>query len=108
YVAEIYGDIFFPTHNQRRGYMDIREFQHHLWQLFRAISQSLDGPLGTIVQAHGITMTQMRMLVEVQQRGEVTVGELSQALGSAPGNASAMCKALEKKGLLSRDRSPED
>lgn len=88
--------------------MDIREFQHHLWQLFRAISQSLDGPLGTIVQSHGITMGQMRMLVEVHHQGEITVGELSQALGSAPGNASAMCKALEKKGLLSRERSPED
>ena len=88
--------------------MDIREFQNHLWQLLRAISQGLDGPVGTVAQSHGITTTQMRLLMEVQHRGEATVGELSQALGSAPGNSSAMCKALERKGLVSRDRSPED
>ncbi|WP_461367032.1 MarR family winged helix-turn-helix transcriptional regulator [Candidatus Darwinibacter acetoxidans] len=88
--------------------MDIREFQNHLWQLFRAIGQGLDGPLGTIVQAHGITMTQLRILMEVDHRSEMTVGELSQALGSASANSSAMCKTLEKKGLVSRDRSPED
>jgi DNA-binding MarR family transcriptional regulator len=36
------------------------------------------------------------------------VGEISQAIGSAPGNSSAMCKTLEKKGLVSRNRSLED
>lgn len=88
--------------------MDIHEFQNHLWQLFRSISQGMEGPLGAIIQSHGITLTQMRLLTEVQQRGELTVTELSDALGSAPGNASAMCKALEKKGLISRGRSPLD
>lgn len=88
--------------------MDIQEFRSHLWQLFRAIGEGLDAPLTAIVQAHGITMGQMRILVEVQRRDQVTVGELSDALGTAPANTSATCKTLEKKGLVNRDRSAED
>lgn len=53
-------------------------------------------------------MTQMRILVELKHRGQATVGEIGTAIGSAPGNSSAMCKTLEKKGLVSRNRSPED
>lgn len=88
--------------------MDIREFQAHMWALFRSITLGMDSSLRPIIESHGVTMTQMRILIEVYQRGELTVGEISQAIGSAPGNSSAMCKTLEKKGLVSRNRSLED
>ncbi|NMB00739.1 MAG: MarR family transcriptional regulator, partial [Firmicutes bacterium] len=60
------------------------------------------------VDAKGVTMTQMRILVELKHHGERTVGEIGTAIGSAPGNSSAMCKTLEKMGLVSRTRNPED
>lgn len=88
--------------------MDINEFSHHIWELFRSLSQGIDSTLRVVIESYGITMTQMRILVELKHCGECTVGELGMAIGSAPGNSSAMCKTLEKKGLVSRTRSPED
>lgn len=88
--------------------MDIRQFQQLMWDLFESISHGFDGTLRIIAEAKGLTMTQMRILIEIKRRAESTVGDLATAIGSAPGNSSAMCKTLEKKGLISRNRNPED
>lgn len=88
--------------------MNIRQFQQLMWDLFQSISHGFDGTLRMITESKGITMTQMRILIEIKHRGKSTVGDLANAIGSAPGNSSAMCKTLEKKGLVSRNRNPED
>ena len=72
-----------------------------------AISQGLTARWEPWRNPTGLATTQMRLLMEVQHRGEATVGELSQALGSAPGNSLASVRPW-RKGLVSRDRSPED
>lgn len=88
--------------------MDIREFQDHLWRLFRSISLGLDGTIRPVVESFGLTMTQLRILVELKEHKELTVGELGQAIGTAPGNTSSLCKTMEQKGLVSRERSSQD
>lgn len=88
--------------------MDIRQFQDLMWELFRSISHGINGTVRLIADSKGITMTQMRILVELKHRGKSPVGDLALAVDSAPGNTSAMCKTLEKKGLVSRTRNPED
>ena len=88
--------------------MDIIEFHERIWDLLRSISNGIDSTLRSIVDGFGITMVQMRLLVELKSCQECTIGELSAAIASAPGNTSAMCKALEKKGLLTRTRAAED
>ncbi len=88
--------------------MDIIEFNHQIWDLLRSISQGIDNTLRVIVDGFGITMVQLRVLVELKHSDECTIGELSMAMASAPGNASAMCKTLEKEGLVTRTRNPKD
>lgn len=88
--------------------MDIIEFNHRIWDLLRTISHGIDNTLRVIVDGFGITMVQMRILVELKHHEQSTIGELGDAMGSAPGNASAMCKVLESKGLVTRTRNPED
>lgn len=88
--------------------MDIREFQDHLWRLFRSISLGLDGTIRPVVESFGLTMTQLRLLAELKEQSELTVGDLGQAMGTAPGNTSSLCKAMEQKGLVSRKRSSQD
>lgn len=88
--------------------MDIITFNHHIWDLMRSIAHGIDNTLRVIVDGFGVTMVQMRVLVELKHCQMCTIGDLAEAMGSAPGNASAMCKTLEKKGLVTRSRNPED
>lgn len=88
--------------------MDIAKFQHNIWELLRSLSQGMASTFRAIAESHGLTMAQMRILMELRHHGQCTVGELSMAIDSAPGNTSAMCKALEKKGLLTRQRDQDD
>jgi DNA-binding MarR family transcriptional regulator len=88
--------------------MDIIEFNHHIWELMRSISQGLNHTLRVIIEGFGVTMVQMQVLVELNHCQMCTIGDLADAIGSAPGNASAMCKTLEKKNLVTRTRNPED
>jgi len=88
--------------------MDIIEFNDRIWDLLRSISNRIDSTLRVVVDGSGITMVQMRALVELKHCQECTIGELSVAIASAPGNTSAMCKTLEKKGLITRTRATDD
>ncbi|HBN95827.1 MAG TPA: hypothetical protein DDZ66_05970 [Firmicutes bacterium] len=88
--------------------MDIITFSHHIWDLMRSIAHGIDNTLRVIVDGFGVTMVQMRVLVELRHCQMCTIGDLAEAMRSAPGNASAMCKTLEKKGLVTRTRNPDD
>ncbi len=88
--------------------MDIIEFNERIWDLVRSIAQGIDSTLRVIIDGFGVTMVQMQVLVQLKQCQMCTIGDLADAIGSAPGNASAMCKMLEKKGLVTRTRNPED
>ena len=94
----IYRYCFLAISINKEAGMDIRQFQDLMWELFRSISHGINGTVRLIADSKGITMTQMRILVELKHRGESPVGDLALAVDSAPGNTSAMCKTLEKKG----------
>ena len=57
---------------------------------------------------HGLTAMQLRLLLELDQEGAMTVGEVAAQLGQAGTNVSTMCKKLEGAGLVSRQRSAAD
>ena len=88
--------------------MDIIEFNERIWDLVRSIAQGIDSTLRVIIDGFGVTMVQMQVLVQLKQCQMCTIGDLADAIGSAPGNASAMCKTLEKKELVTRTRNPDD
>ena len=88
--------------------MDIIEFNHHIRDLLRSISHGLNQTIGVVIDGFGVTMVQTQVLVELDRCEICTIGDLADAMGSAPGNASAMCKTLERKQLVTRTRNPED
>lgn len=55
-----------------------------------------------------ITYPQFMLMKLLQSKQPITVGELVKLLGIDQGNGSNMCKKLEKKGWVLRQRNPYD
>src|SRR6476620_10055384 len=56
----------------------------------------------------GVTYPQYLVLVVLWQRDDMTVGELAAALLMDLGSLSPMLKRMERKGLVTRRRDPDD
>ncbi len=59
-------------------------------------------------KVEGLTALQAMMLFMLRSEGELSVGKLSGLFNITQSNASAMCKKLEKDGLIERTRSKSD
>lgn len=83
-------------------------FRNGLWDMLRTVNDSIDKLFRPLAEEHGLTMIQMRLLMELHQNDGITIGCLAKAVSLTSGNASAMCKRLEKEGFLERVRSSDD
>ncbi|HVJ50095.1 MarR family winged helix-turn-helix transcriptional regulator [Desulfitobacterium sp.] len=83
-------------------------FENELWDFLRTITECMLNDFRPIAEEHGLTLMQTRMLVEIMEGDHHTVGSLGSIIGLSSGNASSMCKKLEKSGFLKRIRNPED
>lgn len=83
-------------------------FENELWDFLRTVSECLITDFRPIAEEHGLTLMQTRILMEIKECGHHTVGSLGNIIGLTSGNASSMCKKLEKGGYLKRLRNPED
>lgn len=79
-----------------------------LWDFWRGLRDNVDTFFRPIVEKYGLTMMQIRILMEIKQYGHLTVGALCSEIGLSSGNASTMCKKLEKAGFIIRSRDPND
>lgn len=61
-----------------------------------------------LCKAEGLTAMQTIMLFMLWSEGSVSVGELGGLINMTQSNASALCKKLEKDGLVERRRSRSD
>lgn len=55
-----------------------------------------------------ITVAQHRVLVLLSARGDLTIGDIADGLGVNPSNATRYCDRLQRLGLTTRARSPQD
>lgn len=55
-----------------------------------------------------LSLAQFNLLMAVQAHGEITGAELAAELGVSPPSVSVMVERLVERGLLIRQRSPED
>ncbi|MGI6684945.1 MAG: MarR family winged helix-turn-helix transcriptional regulator [Bacillota bacterium] len=83
-------------------------FKNEIWDTLRLLSAGLDAAFKPAVEDVGLTMMQARILFEIWQNDDATVGRLGDIFGVNSGNCSTMCKKLEKAGLIDRIRSKED
>lgn len=83
-------------------------FENEIWDFLRTITEGMANAFRPIVEEHGLTLMQTRILVEIKEGGLHTVGSLGGIVGLSSGNASSMCKKLEMAGFIKRIRTPED
>lgn len=88
--------------------MNISDFKNTMWDYTRKISESMNNTFCPVCEQNGLTMLQLRILVDLYNNGSHTIGTLAESTGTAGANISAMCKKLEGKGLLERERDQYD
>lgn len=82
--------------------------KRELWDMTRNVTTALQAILGPVMEAHGLTAMQGRVLSAVKECDDVNVGTISKILDVCGSNASNMCKKLEKDGFIIRKRSKTD
>ncbi len=88
--------------------MKVANFNNQLWDLLRQISENLDQAFHPVSEKYGLTLMQMRILMEISQNPNHTIGSISNCVCVIRGNMSNMCKRFEHEGFIERSRSRED
>lgn len=88
--------------------MEITDFKKILWEYTRKITDNTNIAFNPICEQHGLTMIQVRILVEVHNQVSHTIGGLAKRIHMAGTNISTMCKKLENMGYLERVRDQND
>ena len=74
----------------------------------RRIMRAMDVHSRALAGSHGLTGPQMLCLREIATRGALTTGSLALAVALSPATLTGILDRLEVRGLVSRERRPED
>ena len=74
----------------------------------RRIMRAMDVHSRQLAGSHGLTGPQMLCLREISTRGSLTTGALALAVALSPATLTGILDRLEVRGLVSRERRPED
>ena len=74
----------------------------------RRIMRAMDVHSRQLSGSHGLTGPQMLCLREIATRGALTTGSLALAVALSPATLTGILDRLEVRGLVSRERRPED
>jgi len=88
--------------------MNISEFKNIIWDYTRKINENTNSIFNPICDKYGLTILQVRILMELYRYDFHTIGSLAEGICVAGTNISAMCKKLENMGLLKRVRDQND
>jgi len=79
-----------------------------LLDFFKILKLNLETAFQPIAESEGLTVMQVRILIEIQNSDIATVGSLSRLMGENHGNCSSLCKKMEQAGFVNRIRSKSD
>lgn len=88
--------------------MSFIEFKSELIDSILLVKAGIQKIIDPIAKSEGLTSTQLYVLFNVYSGNINTVGGLSKDFGVNQGNASTLCKDLEKMGLITRTRNSND
>ncbi|WP_353096576.1 MarR family winged helix-turn-helix transcriptional regulator [Tissierella praeacuta] len=88
--------------------MDTIEFKNQMMDLMRDISVNINTTFLPIISSYDLTIIQAQILREVRDKKDHNIGSLAKIMSIQNGNASFICKQLEKKGFLKRNRDKSD
>ena len=74
----------------------------------RKIMRSIDLHSKSLVKRFGLTSPQLIVLREVNAHGQVTAGEVAHAVSLSQATITGIFERLEKRGLITRQRSCDD
>jgi len=74
----------------------------------RKIIQAIDMNSKKLVKRVGLTGPQLVILQEISSLGEVTAGEIAQAVSLSQATVTGILERMEKRGLITRQRSDKD
>ena len=74
----------------------------------RRIMRAMDVYSRQLAGSHGLTGPQMLCLREILDQGSLTTGALALAVALSPATLTGILDRLEVRGLVSRERRPED
>lgn len=74
----------------------------------RKIIQAIDTNSKQLVKRVGLTGPQLVILQEITRMGEVTAGEIAQAVSLSQATVTGILERMENRGLLARRRSERD
>lgn len=88
--------------------MDAGYAQWQVMDALRRLGGHMERKLQPFCTQQGVTPLQLSILMALHFEGPQTVTALARRNCMAGGNNSALCKKLEKDGLVVRERIPED
>ncbi|KPU45190.1 organic hydroperoxide resistance transcriptional regulator [Oxobacter pfennigii] len=88
--------------------MNISEFKNIIWDYTRKINENTNKIFSPLCEQYGLTMLQVRILMELYKYESHSIGSLAEGIYVAGANISSMCKKLEHMDLLKRVRNQQD
>jgi DNA-binding MarR family transcriptional regulator len=88
--------------------MEVAEFKSIIMDYTRKIEENMNYVFSPVIENHGLTRMQVRILLELQKCNAHTIGSLGDSICVAGANVSSMCKKLEGQGLVERVRNRDD
>ncbi|MDL2297988.1 MarR family winged helix-turn-helix transcriptional regulator [Synergistaceae bacterium OttesenSCG-928-D05] len=84
------------------------DFENRIWHFYRTVCVSIENTFEPLLTEEGLSLIQARILFEILNQGGLSVGELSALIRMNAGNCSTMCKKLEARDFLVRERKKDD
>lgn len=88
--------------------MDTALFKREMFAIACDLQKMLHDTMMPICQQHGLTLQQLHVLMELTRTPGLTAGQLSDRAGILRTNFSSVCRKLEDRGLIERQRNQED
>ncbi len=88
--------------------MDFGEFKSELIKSMLLVKSGIQKIVDPIAKSESVTAIQLCVLFNIYSKNITTIGEVSKNFGVNQGNASTLCKDLEKTGLITRIRNSDD
>lgn len=87
---------------------DPERLAEDILQALRRIMRSMDIASRQLIGERGLTTPQLLCLQRLQEQGAMTSGMLAQAVALSPATVTGILDRLELRGLVTRERRPED
>jgi DNA-binding MarR family transcriptional regulator len=88
--------------------VDKLELVQEVVELQRQVGRIVGQHAPSIWIESGLTLTQLRSLFLIVNKGSTNFRKLAEALGVTPSNVTGIIDRLEEQGLVSRTQNPED